>query len=146
MILAELSHITRQQSPSDYEYYYYEDDSSELVSNKNDNDASSKVFSYAYTVNNIDDKLFFNKTERGDEDGRVAGAFSVLRADGKLMTIEYTASKEKGFRPVITIVDKIDDVAKQEDDIDVRKFDENESYESYEYENYYEDEEDGWKF
>lgn len=89
-----------------------DNDSSEEISDKIDR----KVYSYNYEVNEIDDKLFFNKSERGDENGKVSGTFSVLRADGKLMTVEYYATKDDGFVPRIKITDKIDDDDDDDDD------------------------------
>lgn len=116
--------VAQTQDSSDSEEYYYDDSSSESkLSDKNDDEASSKVFSYNYTVENIDDKLFFNKTEQGDEKGEITGSFSVWRPDGKLMIVEYTASKEKGFKPKITIIDKLDDISTKKETHDEDEYD-----------------------
>lgn len=127
MILANIS-ISRQDSSEYYEEYSYEDSSSEIgVSDKNDDEYSSKVFSYKYKVENIDSKLFFNKSESGAADGRVTGSFSVWRPDGKIMTVEYFASKDKGFVPKITISDNIDNAKSEEYD---KEYDDEEQLES----------------
>lgn len=100
-----------QESTTDDEY----DESDEEISDKNDS-SSSGVYSYNYEVNHIDDKLFFNKSEKGDENGKVSGTFSVLRADGKLMTVEYFATEDEGFVPRITIKDNIDEISDEQVD------------------------------
>lgn len=46
--------------------------------------------------------LFFDKNEIGDAQGKVTGKYSVLLADGRLMTVEYEVTKDTGFVPKIT--------------------------------------------
>lgn len=98
-----LSMINAAQIESESQEDQDDDESSEEISDKID----KKTYSYNYEVNEIDDKLFFNKTESSDG-YKVSGTFSVLRADGKLMTVEYFATKDDGFVPKISITDKLD--------------------------------------
>lgn len=78
--------------------------------------AEVKPYQYKYTVKDQDKQLFFEKTESGDENGKVTGKFSVLLADGKLLTIEYVASKEDGFVPKITLKPNTDPFSPEADD------------------------------
>lgn len=59
-------------------------------------------FKYSYTVKDPEKQLFFEKTESGDDKGKVTGSYSVLLADGRLMTVEYVADASEGFVPKIT--------------------------------------------
>jgi hypothetical protein len=61
-----------------------------------------KSYQYKYTVADEDQSLFFEKEEAGDETGNVQGKFSVLLANGRLLTVEYEADKKNGFVPKIS--------------------------------------------
>lgn len=63
--------------------------------------ATAKPYHYKYTVKDEEKQLFFEKSESG-EDGSVKGKFSVLLADGRLLTVEYVADKENGFAPKLS--------------------------------------------
>lgn len=73
-----------------------------------DNDESSRAYQYSYTVKDEEKQVFFNKTESGDEKGKVIGSFSVLLADGRLMTVDYIADANEGFVPKISYKDHAD--------------------------------------
>ncbi|KAG5680290.1 hypothetical protein PVAND_009808 [Polypedilum vanderplanki] len=62
-------------------------------------------FSYQYKVEDAEKKLYHDKSESGDENGKVTGKYSVLMPDGRLMVVEYLASLETGFVPKISFVD-----------------------------------------
>lgn len=71
--------------------------------------------------------LFFDKTESGDEEGKinnlnlipqlysfnfhsgkVTGKFSVLLANGRLLTVSYVADREDGFVPRLSFKENAD--------------------------------------
>lgn len=60
------------------------DDNSE--NNKNDDkstDNPPQPYHYKYTVKDEEKQLFIDKTEAGDEKGKVTGKYSVLQPDGR---------------------------------------------------------------
>lgn len=63
---------------------------------------------YKYIVKDEEKRLFIEKSESGDENGNVLGQFSVLLADGRLMTVEYAANREEGFVPKLSFQDHAD--------------------------------------
>lgn len=73
-----------------------------------DDDEEIKPYHYQYTVKDQEKQLFFEKSELGDEQGKVKGFYSVLQADGRLMKVEYEANKEDGFVPKISYQKDID--------------------------------------
>lgn len=84
-------------------------------------------YNYDYKVEDAEKKLFHDKTESGDETGRVrnqflwklqtfvinanffdllkvTGRYSVWLADGRLMVVEYTADLQNGYVPKISFI------------------------------------------
>lgn len=61
------------------------DDNSENNENDDDSkdDSPPHPYHYKYTVKDEEKQLFFDKTESGDESGKVTGKYSVLQADGR---------------------------------------------------------------
>lgn len=80
-----------------------------------DDDEPSQPYQYTYIVKDEEKQLFFNKTESGDEKGKVSGSFSVLLADGRLMTVDYVADSSEGFVPKISYKDHADPFATDAD-------------------------------
>lgn len=79
-------------------------------------ETASEPYQYKYTVKDEHKQLFFEKTESGDDKGKVTGKFSVLLADGKLLTVEYVADKEDGFVPKISLKTNSDPFSPEADD------------------------------
>lgn len=71
-------------------------------------DPPARAYQYSYTVKDQEKQLFIEKTESGDDKGKVTGKFSVLLADGRLMTVEYVADEVDGFVPKISYKDNAD--------------------------------------
>lgn len=67
-----------------------------------------RPYQYKYIVKDEERQLFFTKNESGDVDGKVSGVFSVLLADGRLLTVNYVADKQEGFVPKITFENPAD--------------------------------------
>lgn len=62
----------------------------------------SAPYQFAYTVKDEQKLLFINRSETGNEDGKVQGKYSALLADGRFQMVEYTADKTDGFVPIIS--------------------------------------------
>ena len=75
-----------------------------------------KPYQYKYTVKDEEKQLFFEKAESGDEQGKVSGKFTILLADGRLLTVEYVADKDDGFVPKISFKEHADPFSKESDD------------------------------
>lgn len=76
-----------------------------------------RPYQYKYIVKDEERQLFFTKNESGDVDGKVSGVFSVLLADGRLLTVNYVANKQEGFVPKITFENSADPFSSEIGDI-----------------------------
>jgi len=85
-----------------------QDDEGQDQENNVDSEALPKPYQYMYTVKDEEKQLFYDKEEEGTDEGKVIGRFSVLLADGRLMTVTYEADQERGFVPRITFEDHAD--------------------------------------
>lgn len=83
------------------------DDNSEKEGDS-DEDTQKRPYKYNYRVKDEEKKLFFDKSESGDEEGKVTGKFSVLLADGRFLTVEYVADKDDGFVPKLSFKKNFD--------------------------------------
>lgn len=75
---------------------------SELQNDDSSKDEEITPYQYKYTVKDQEKMLFIKKSEMGDDKGKVKGSYSVLQADGRLLTVDYEADKDDGFVPKIS--------------------------------------------